>query len=213
MTTDTVLDEKEDEEVVSVQEEIDDEDDFDFDSIFGEEDNDRFVPAIPAYDTKRKWKLYILYKTKYVNLYQQMRLSEKLKMPLAKMTKRLKNLPCRLEFDYDDSEVREIQHILFKDYGIVAGFDDADLEFLYNDNLTTKKKSEEAAMQIIGIIASLDFATTKEIAAEQAYKIKQAAQEGSNVKNIAILDTVYKEFNDCTDKEYEELRKVYKEIK
>lgn len=213
MTTDTVLDEKEDEEVVSVQEEIDNEDDFDFDSIFGEDDNDRFVSALPPYDTKRKWKLYILYTTKYVNLYQQMRLSSQLKMPLAEMSKRLKNLPCRLEFDYDDSEIRKIQHDLYKEYGIVAGFDDADLEFLYNNNLTTKKKREEAAMQIIGIIASLDFASTKEIAAEQAYKIKQVAQKGSDIKNIAILDTVYKEFSDCTDKEYEELRKFYKEIK
>ncbi len=142
-----------------------------------------------------------------------MRLSEKLKTPLYELLECLKDLPCRLKIDYDDSEVREIQHMLFKDYGIVAGFDDADLEFLYDYTLMTKKYREEAAMQIIGIIASLDFALTKEIAAEQAYKIKQVAQKGSDIKNIALLDTVYKEFSDCTDKEYEELRKFYKEIK
>lgn len=144
-------------------------------------------------------------------------LSKILKLSEVDITTYLMKTPYRLNQEYSAFEVRKLQSELYENFGIVAGFEYVG-KFLCKEKLKTEEK-QDSAMQIIGLIGSLvdspvdSFVKTKDLAAEQASKLKEIAQKVSDIKELEVFDVVAEEFKSCTKKEYEEFRMFYKKIK
>ncbi len=159
----------------------------------------------------------MLYQIKETSKEQLGQLSKILKLSEVDIATYLMKVPYRLNKEYTAFEVRRLQSELYENFGIVAGFENVG-EFLCKDKLKTEKK-DDGAMQIIGLIGSLvdspvdSFVKTKDLAAEQASKLKEIAQKVSDIKELEVFDVAVEEFKSCTKKEYEMFRKFYKEIK
>lgn len=222
----TKQDDEEDDEVeVDWEEEADENEDWDdFDWLSSSHTKQKGTTALQEDDwifsdsMQKKYNLYLLYPIKELDDKSKIRLSQLLNTALDSLNTRLMNLPYKLDVEYLECEVRKLQRELYEE-GIVAGFDFVGDFMCCKDKLTEKEDITKAAMQIIGVVGSLvqspvnNLVLTKDLAAEQASKLKEFAQKGSSVKELQVFDIAAKEFQGCTEQEYDLFKKYYENIK